>query len=106
LILYQSCTFAQIPNFSGTWVLNFEKSKLENKPKGLTGSVFIIKQEGYEFNLTRYHIFGGKKNKISFKMIADGKTRRIKILFKGELERKDSCLLAKLWRTNFLNVWR
>lgn len=86
LFFYQSQIFAQTPNYTGTWVLNLEKSQLEHRPKGLTSSVFIIKQEGDKFRLTRYHIFGDKKKKISFKMVADAKTRSVKILFKGKLE--------------------
>jgi hypothetical protein len=56
---------------------------LEHPPEGLTSSVFIIKQEGDKFRLTIYHVFGDKKKKISFKMTADGKTRKVKILFKA-----------------------
>jgi hypothetical protein len=104
LLCFQLNVFPQTPNYSGTWVLNLEKSKLEHPPNGLTKTVFIIKQEGDKFSLTRYHIFGNKKKKISFKMIADGKTRRIKLLFKGKLEKKENSLLATLWRKNFLNV--
>lgn len=106
-ILFYLCTlasFGQTPNFTGTWVLHFEKSKLEHLPNRLSGSMFIIKQEGDTFRLTRYHIFGDKKKKISFKMVADGKTRRVKILFKGKLEKKENSLLATLWRKNFLNI--
>ena len=38
LFVYQSQTFAQTPNFSGTWVLNFEKSNLDKNDNlnGLT----------------------------------------------------------------------
>lgn len=104
LFVYQSNIFAQTPNYTGTWVLNFEKSKLEHKPNGLTRSVFIIKQDGDKFKLTRSHIFGEKKKTISFKMNADSKTRRVKILFRGKLEQKESSLQATLWRKNFLNV--
>jgi len=104
LFVYQSQIFAQTPNYTGTWVLNLEKSQLEFRPTGLTSSVFIIKQDGDKFSLTRYHIFGDKKKKISFKMVADGKTRRVKILFKGKLERKENNLQATLWRKNFLNI--
>lgn len=103
-LLYQSPFFAQKPNYTGTWVLNLEKSKLESRDEGFTGSVFIMKQEGDKLKLTRYHIYGEKKNKISFKMIADGKTRRVKILFKGKLEWKENSLKATLWRKNFLNI--
>jgi hypothetical protein len=102
--VYQSETLAQKPNYTGTWLLNLEKSKLESPPKGLTSSVFVIKQEGDRFKLTRYHIFGEKKKKISFKMTADGKTRRVKLLFKGKLESKENNLQATLWRKNFLNI--
>ena len=86
--------FSQTPNFTGTWILNLEKSNLEDQPDGLTGSIFIIDQVGDNFKLTRYHIYGDKKNKISFSMVADGKTRRVKILFKGQL----------LWRVNMTTI--
>jgi hypothetical protein len=96
--------FAQKPNYTGTWVLNSGKSKLDSRPEGLTSSVFIIKQQGDKFKLTRYHIFEEKKKKISFKMTADGKTRRVKLFFKGKLEWKENTLQARLWRKNFLNI--
>lgn len=104
LVLHQSQIFAQTPNYTGTWVLNLEKSQLESQPEGLTSTVFILNQDGDKFKLTRYHIFGDKKKKISFKMVADGKTRKLKILFKGKLERKENNLQATLWRKNFLNI--
>jgi hypothetical protein len=104
LFIYQSQIFGQALNYTGTWVLNLEKSKLEHPPDGLTSTVFIIKQEGDKFRLTRYHVFGDKKKKISFKMMADGKTRKVKILFKGKLEQKENNLQATLWRKDFLNI--
>ncbi len=104
MTIFQSPIFAQTPNYSGTWVLNLEKSSLEHRPAGLTGSVFIIKQEGDNFRLSRYHLFGDKKKKISFKMVADARTRKIKLLFKGKLEQKENNLQATLWRKNFLNI--
>ncbi len=99
-----SQTVAQKPNYTGTWVLNLEKSKLESPPEGLTSTVFVIKQEGDQFRLTRYHITAEKKRKISFKMKADGKTRTVKLLFKGKLEWKENSLQATLWRKNFSNI--
>jgi hypothetical protein len=102
--VYKSHFFAQNTNYTGTWVLNLEKSKLESKPNGLTGSIFIIKQEGDKFSLKRYHVFGKKKRKISFSMVADGKTRRVKLIFKGKLEQKENGLQATLSRTDFLNI--
>ena len=102
--VYNLQIFAQKPNFTGTWVLNLEKSQLESRPKGLTSSVFVIKQEGDKYNLTRYHIFGDKKKKISFKMLADGQTRRVKVLFKGKLEWKENSLQASIWNKGFSNI--
>jgi hypothetical protein len=104
LIAFQPAIFAQRPNYTGTWILNFKKSKLEHQPQGLTSTIFRINQNGDNFSLTRYHIFGDKKKKISFKMIADGKTRRVKILFKGKLEKKENSLQATLWRKDFVNI--
>lgn len=104
-IVFQSQIFAQTPNFTGTWVLNFEKSKLDTTDNlnGLTGQIFVIKQVDNEFSLKIYHIYGDKKKKIGFKMVADGKTRRVKIIFKGKLEQKDKSLQATMWRKNYLN---
>jgi hypothetical protein len=104
LIAFQLTIFAQQPNYTGTWILNFEKSKLEHQAEGLTSKIFIIKQDGDNFSLTQYNIFGDNKKKISFEMIADGMTRRVKILFKGKLEKKENGLQATLWRKNFLNI--
>ena len=104
LFVYQSRVFSQVPNYTGTWVLNLEKSTLEHPPEGLTSTVFIINQEGDKFSLTRYHVFGDKKKKISFKMTADGKTRKVKILFKGKLEHIEKGLRSTLWRKNFSNI--
>ncbi len=103
-LVHQPPIFAQQNNDTGRWVLNFEKSNLEHRPDGLTGSLFVIKQDGDKFKLTRYHIFGDKKNKIGFKMVADNNTRRVKILFKGKIEWKENRLQATLWKKNFLNI--
>ena len=104
LIAFKSSTFGQVPNFSGTWKLNFEKSKLEDNSDGLTGQLFVIKQDGNKFSLKIYHIYGDKTKKIGFKMQADGKTRKVKLIFKGKLEQKENGLQATLWRKNYLNI--
>lgn len=103
--VFQSQIFAQTPNFTGTWVLNFQKSKLDTTDNlnGLTGQIFVIKQVDNKFSLKIYHIYGDKKRKIGFKMTADGKTRRVKIIFKGKLEQKENSLQATMWRKNYLN---
>jgi len=105
LIAFNLSMFGQIPNFTGTWKLNFEKSNLDKNDNlnGLTGQLFVIKQEGDKFSLKIYHIYGGKTKKIGFKMVADGKTRRVKIIFNGKLEQKNNSLQATMWRKNYLN---
>ena len=91
-------------DFTGKWILNFEKSKLQDISEGQTGSVFLIKQDGDKFSLKIVHIFGAREKKIGFKMIADGKTRSVKVLFKGKLEEFENGLRASLWRSNFSNI--
>ncbi len=103
-LFYLSQSIAQKSDYTGKWVLNMEKSKLENPPEGLTSSLFIIKQDGNKFKLARYLVFGKKKKKLGFKMIADGKTRKVKILFKRKLEWKCDNLQASVWRKNFSNI--
>ena len=106
LIVFRFSIFGQMPNFSGAWTLNFENSKLDKDDNlnGLTGQIFIIKEEGDKFSLEIYHIYGVKKRRIGFRMIADGKTRRVKIIFKGKLEQKGNSLLATMWRKDYLNI--
>lgn len=97
--------FAQKPDYSGTWILNLEKSKIEaNWAKGLTKGVFTIVQEGDKFSLSRYFIIEGKKKKLHIQMLADGKVRRKKLLFKGKLEEKDNGLEASIFRNGFKNI--
>ncbi len=105
-IIFHSQIFAQLPDFTGTWKLNFEKSKLDTTDNlnGLTSQLFVIKQEDDNFSLKIYHIYGDKKRKIGFKMQADGKTRTVKLIFKGKLEQKENSLQATMWRKNYLNT--
>jgi hypothetical protein len=110
LFLLLSCmigatSFSQQPDYSGTWILNLEKSKLEDPSEGFTGSKFIIKQQGEQFSLTRYHFYGKKQNRLKFNMVADGKPRAVKMIFKGVLEWQGETLKATLSRKkNFLNI--
>ena len=103
-LLCQLQTIAQKPDYTGTWILNLKKSNLEDMSPGFTGSKFIIRQKTDKLRLTRYHMFGEKKNRLKFKMIADGKTRTVKLLFKGKLEWEGNTLRSTLWRKNFHNV--
>jgi hypothetical protein len=95
---------AQIPNYTGTWVLNNEKSEIQSRPDGMTSAVFIIKQVEYDFSLTIHHIFGDKKDTIVIKMPSDGKTRQVLNTFKGKLEQKESYLQITLWKKDFLDI--
>lgn len=106
LIIFQIVTFGQPPNFSGTWKLNFEKSNLDKNDSlnGLTGQLFVINQKDNLFSLKIYHMYGNKTRKIGFKMHADGKTRSVKLIFKGKLEQNENGLQATMWRKNYLNI--
>lgn len=104
LLLCAATSFAQNPDFIGTWVLNFEKSKLEDNSDALTKKVFVIQQKADQFKLTIKNSFGSREKSISFKMRPEGRTRRIKVLLKGNLEWKGNSLLASLWRKNFSNI--
>ena len=104
IFFFQSKNFAQLPNFSGTWTANFKKSIIENKDKSLTSQIFEIKQNGDDFSLKIFYVFGDRKRKIGFRMLSDGNTRRVKIIFKGKLEHTEDGLQFTLWRNNYLNV--
>ena len=104
VLLTLSTGFAQSIDISGTWILNLEKSQLEAKSEGFTASKFIISQMGEKFYLTRYHYYGERSNKISFKMKADGKTRPVKLLFRGKLEPAPTTIKASIWKNNFSNI--
>jgi hypothetical protein len=104
VLAIQSPVISQTPNLTGTWVMNKEKSKIEDPSEGMTGSIFKIKQEGNKFRIKIYHIYGEKEKKIGFKMKADGRTRKVKLIFKGKLEQKENSLTATMWRKNYLNI--
>jgi hypothetical protein len=105
ILAFQFQSFSQRPNYSGTWILNLQKSQIQaGWAKGLTKGVFTITQDGDKFTLSRYFIIKDKKRKLHFNMIADGRVRRKKILFKGKLEWKDNNLQATIFRNGFLNI--
>lgn len=103
LFFYQSQIFAQTPNYTGTWVLNNEKSKIQSRPDGMTSSIFIIKQKGNDFSLTIHHVFGNQQDTIVIKMFSDGKTRKVLSVLDGKLERKKDGLHITLWKKDFLD---
>lgn len=93
----------QTPDYTGTWVLNNAKSQITSWPKGMTSSVFIIKQVGNDFSLTIHHIYGDKQDTIVIRMLADGETRQVLNVFKGTLEQKEDYLQATLARKGYLD---
>lgn len=103
VFFYQSQIFAQTPNYTGTWVLNNEKSKIQSRPDGMISSVFIIKQVGNNFSLTIHHIFSNQQDTIVIKMLSDGKTRKVLSVLDGKLERKKDGLHITLWKKDFLD---
>lgn len=105
LLLIASPAFTQKPDYSGTWVLNLEKSKLTSpRSAKITQAVFIIEQQGDKFTLRRYHYMGDKKRKLKIKMTADGRQRKVKLLFNGKAEWIADNLRATLWNKGFSNV--
>lgn len=104
-VLIATIAFTQKPDYSGTWVLNLEKSRLTSphSPK-ITKTVFIIEQQGDNFTLTRYQYKGEKKRKFKVKMTADGQQRKVKLLFNGKVEWLAETLRASLWNKGFSNV--
>ena len=100
---FQLVTSAQTPNYSGTWVLNNEKSKIVSRPDGMTCSIFVIRQKGNAFSLTIHHVFGNQQDTIGIKMLSDGKTRKVLNVLQGKLERKKDGLHITLWKKDFLD---
>lgn len=103
LFFYHSQIFAQTLNYSGTWVLNNEKSKIQSRPAGMTSSTFIIEQKGNDFSLTIHHVFGNQQDTIVIKMVSDGKTRKVLNVLEGKLEQKKDGLHITLWKKDFLD---
>jgi hypothetical protein len=64
------------PDFSGTWIFDSEKSRLESAVP--TRSVFVIEHREPVFKLTRTHTHGERSNTISFEATTDGQERHLK----------------------------
>jgi hypothetical protein len=103
LFFFQSYVFSQAPNYTGTWVLNNEKSKIQSRPDGMTSSIFIIKQKGNDFSLTIHHVFGNQQDTIVIKMLSDGNTRKVLSVLEGKLEQRKDGLHITLWKKDFLD---
>jgi hypothetical protein len=60
------------PNFSGSWVVNLEKSKLEIKVE-LESATFTIDHKEPNFRFSRVFVIGGKDNALAWALTTDGK---------------------------------
>ena len=58
------------PNFSGRWVLNLEKSKLQIPQP--TSSLFEIDHREPKFRLTRTHVYADRSDTITMDLTTDG----------------------------------
>ncbi|XCH80224.1 MAG: hypothetical protein WHF31_06055 [Candidatus Dehalobacter alkaniphilus] len=61
-------------NFSGSWVLNLEKSKLQSPPP--ESSIFHISHSEQAFSLERTHIINGVPDDFTIDLTTDGVTTR------------------------------
>jgi len=59
------------PNFTGTWKVNLQKSKLQIPPPEST--LFVVEHEEPNFRLTRTHVFQGKSDTFTIQLATDGK---------------------------------
>jgi hypothetical protein len=60
------------PNFSGDWVFNPEKSKLEIKIE-LESATFTIDHKEPDFRFSRAFVIGGKEDALAWALTTDGK---------------------------------
>jgi hypothetical protein len=60
------------PDFSGEWVFNAEKSRLEVKFK-LDSAVFTIVHKEPRFKLSRVFVIDGRENALAWALTTDGK---------------------------------
>ena len=106
LFVFQVKVHSQKKNYSGTWKINLQKSKFEAKwTEGMSDGEFKILQTGDKFKWSRYFNINGKKSKMSLKLIADGKVRRVKfLLFKSKLEWLEEKLRVKIYRNGFSDI--
>lgn len=59
------------PNFTGTWKVNLQKSKLQIPPP--ESSVFVVEHAEPSLRLTRTHVFQGKSDTFTMQLTTDSK---------------------------------
>jgi hypothetical protein len=62
------------PDFSGDWVFNPEKSKLQAQFK-LDSATFTIDHKEPDFHFSRVFVIGGKSDSLSYALTTDGKEK-------------------------------
>lgn len=65
------------PDFSGKWVLNLGKSKLEVQEK-IERASFTIDHRDPAFHFSRVFVVGGNKDALSYDLTTDGKEKVVK----------------------------
>ncbi len=83
-----AATVLDKPNFSGGWVFNAEKSKLEVKVK-LESATFTIDHREPDFRLSRVFVINGKTDSYSYALTTDG-TEKVE-------ERPDRTLHSRIY---------
>lgn len=58
------------PNFTGTWKVNLQKSKLQIPPPEST--VFLVEHDEPRLKITRTHVFSGKSDTFTILLTTDG----------------------------------
>ncbi len=62
------------PDFSGTWVFNAQKSRLQ-VPAGLESAVFTIDHKEPVFRFSRVFVVGGKEDSLSYELTTDNREK-------------------------------
>ncbi len=71
-VVISASSFAQTPDFSGSWKLNSEKSKLGAEFSMAPGQIIVI-QKGNDMSVEKHSDFGGQEVTTTDKLTLDGK---------------------------------
>lgn len=78
LLFFTSMLYGQeLPNFTGVWILEIEKSNLEAQwAQGITKGVFKIVHEEPSFKLWRSFIIDSAENIIEYQILTNGQEQK------------------------------
>lgn len=65
---------AEKPDFSGTWILNTQKSRLQ-VPARLDSGIFTIDHKEPVFRFRRVFVIGGREDALSYELTTDGREK-------------------------------